>query len=98
MSYHGDGTVAAVTPLEGAPARVTKRIVQDFDKSYFPVKTIVPLHPEIVHDRVMLEVFRGCIRGCRFCRAATHRQVRPAIPSGWSSRASRRAGTPATRR
>ncbi len=38
VSYHGDGTVAAVTPLEGAPARVTKRIVQDFDKSYFPVK------------------------------------------------------------
>ena len=57
VSYHGDGTVAAVTPLEGAPARVTKRIVQDFDKSYFPVKTIVP-STEIVHDRVMLELCR----------------------------------------
>ena len=76
VSYHGDGTVAAVTPLEGAPARVTKRIVQDFDKSYFPVKTIVP-STEIVHDRVMLEVFRGCIRGCRFCQAGyVYRPVR----------------------
>lgn len=98
VSYHGNGTVAAVTPLEGAPARVTKRIVQDFDKSYFPVKTIVP-STEIVHDRVMLEVFRGCIRGCRFCQAGyAYRPCAPAIPSGWSSRASRRAGTPATRR
>ena len=80
VSYHGDGTVAAVTPLEGAPARVTKRIVQDFDKSYFPVKTIVP-STEIVHDRVMLEVFRGCIRGCRFCQAGyAYRPVRPRNP------------------
>ena len=80
VSYHGDGTVAAVTPLEGAPARVTKRIVQDFDKSYFPVKTIVP-STEIVHDRVMLEVFRGCIRGCRFCQAGyVYRPVRPRKP------------------
>ena len=50
VSYHDDGTVAAITPREGAPAVVTKRIVQDFDKSYFPVKTIVP-STEIVHDR-----------------------------------------------
>ena len=80
VSYHGDGTVAAVTPLEGAPARVTKRIVQDFDKSYFPVKTIVP-STEIVHDRVMLELFRGCIRGCRFCQAGyAYRPVRNRDP------------------
>ena len=80
VSYHGDGTVAAVTPLEGAPARVTKRSVQDFDKSYFPVKTIVP-STEIVHDRVMLEVFRGCIRGCRFCQAGyAYRPVRSKDP------------------
>ena len=80
VSYHDNGTVAAISPREGAPAVVTKRIVQDFDKSYFPVKTIVP-STEIVHDRVMLEVFRGCIRGCRFCQAGyAYRPVRPRSP------------------
>ena len=80
VSYHDNGTVAAISPREGAPAVVTKRIVQDFDKSYFPVKTIVP-STEIVHDRVMLEVFRGCIRGCRFCQAGyAYRPVRSRDP------------------
>ena len=80
VTYHPDGTVAAVTPEPGAPELVTKRIVQDFDKSYFPVKTIVP-STEIVHDRVMLEVFRGCIRGCRFCQAGyAYRPVRSRDP------------------
>ena len=76
ISYHADGTVAAITPREGAPAVVTKRIVQDFNKSYFPVKTIVP-STEITQDKVTLEVFRGCIRGCRFCQAGyVYRPVR----------------------
>ena len=80
VTYHEDGTVASVTPQEGAPELVTKRIVQDLDKSYFPVKTIVP-STEIVHDRVMLEVFRGCIRGCRFCQAGyAYRPVRTRSP------------------
>ena len=71
-----DGTVAAITPKDGAPAKVTKRIVHDMDKSYFPVKTIVP-STEIVQDRVTLELFRGCIRGCRFCQAGyVYRPVR----------------------
>jgi len=67
-TYNEDGTLASVTPTNGAPAVVTKRIVEDLDHAYFPTKMIVP-STEIVHDRANLEVFRGCIRGCRFCQA-----------------------------
>ncbi len=77
VSYNEDGTIAAFEATEGAPEKVTKRIVQDFTNSYFPEKTIVP-STEIVHDRVVLEVFRGCIRGCRFCQAGyVYRPLRP---------------------
>ena len=77
VTYHEDGTVQAITPTHGAPEHIRKRIVADLDKSYFPVKTIIP-STDIVHDRVMLEVFRGCIRGCRFCQAGyCYRPVRP---------------------
>ena len=80
VTYHEDGRVAAIIPKDGAPAVVTKRIIQDMDKSYFPVKTIIP-STEIVHDRVMLELFRGCIRGCRFCQAGyAYRPVRNRSP------------------
>ena len=75
-TYNPDGTLADIRPKNGAPARVRKRIVQDMDKSYFPTKTIVP-STEIVHDRTNLEIFRGCIRGCRFCQAGfCYRPVR----------------------
>ena len=66
--YAPDGTLARVVPANGAPEKVTKRIIEDLDSAYFPVKMIVP-STEIVHDRANLEVFRGCIRGCRFCQA-----------------------------
>ena len=75
-TYHEDGMLAAITPLDGAPERVTKRIMQDMDRAYWPEKQIVP-STEIVHDRANLEVFRGCIRGCRFCQAGfCYRPVR----------------------
>ena len=77
ISYHQDGTVQAITPTHGAPEHIRKRIVADLDKSYFPVKTIIP-STDIVHDRVILEVFRGCILGSRFCQAGyCYRPVRP---------------------
>ena len=66
--YAPDGTLARVVAAEGAPEKITKRIVEDLDSAYFPTKMIVP-STEIVHDRANLEVFRGCIRGCRFCQA-----------------------------
>ena len=79
-SYNEDGTLAAITPLEGAPATVTKRIVEDLDKAYYPTKMIVP-STEIVHERANLELFRGCIRGCRFCQAGfSCRPVRKKSP------------------
>ena len=75
-SYNPYGTIAAITPLEGAPQTVRKRIVQNMDTAYWPEKQIVP-STEIVHDRSNLEVFRGCIRGCRFCQAGfCYRPVR----------------------
>ena len=79
-SYNEDGTLASVTALNGAPTVVTKRIIEDLDKAYFPTKMIVP-STEIVHERANLEVFRGCIRGCRFCQAGfSCRPVRKKSP------------------
>lgn len=79
-TYKDDGTLAKVTPLNGAPEVVTKRIVEDLDAAYFPTKMIVP-STEIVHERANLEVFRGCIRGCRFCQAGfSCRPVRKKSP------------------
>jgi len=76
VKYSGDGTVEAITSCEEATLPVMKRAVRDLDSSYFPVDTIVP-SMELVHDRVVLELFRGCKRGCRFCQAGhTGRPVR----------------------
>lgn len=69
IEYNHDGTIKEMKPKkETYKLKVTKRIVRDMNKSYFPEKMIVPI-TEVVHDRIMLETFRGCTRGCRFCQA-----------------------------
>lgn len=67
-SYNEDGTISKIESSDGAPSVVKKRIIKDFDKVYYPENFVVPF-TEIVHDRVSVEVLRGCIRGCRFCQA-----------------------------
>ncbi len=77
VSYHPDGTIASVRPNHpAAPPRVSKRTLVDLDLAPCPVNPILP-NLDIVHDRIQLEVFRGCVRGCRFCQAGmTYRPVR----------------------
>jgi radical SAM family uncharacterized protein len=76
VRYHQDGTVAGIAAETDAPHPVVKRIAADFENAYYPAETIVP-STEIVHDRVVLELFRGCMRACRFCQAGyTYRPVR----------------------
>ncbi len=68
VEYNDDGTVKSITSNGVAPQKVTKRIIADFDKVYYPDNFVMPFS-EIVHDRAIVEVLRGCIRGCRFCQA-----------------------------
>lgn len=68
VDYNEDGTIKQIQNHKTAPAKVTKRIIKDFDKVYYPDTFVVPFS-EIVHDRAVIEVLRGCIRGCRFCQA-----------------------------
>lgn len=77
VSYNPDGTVKKYRPkYDFVPEKIKKRIISDLDKCYVPQKLVVPFM-DIVHDRIMLEVFRGCIRGCRFCQAGyIYRPVR----------------------
>lgn len=68
VSYHEDGTIASIQAQSGIPQTVRKHIVQDLSAAYYPETFVVPFL-ETVHDRAILEVMRGCIRGCRFCQA-----------------------------
>ena len=70
VEYNDDGTVRSVTPKpgSGAPDAVRKAMVSDLDGAFYPERLIVP-YGEVVHNRIMLEIFRGCTRGCRFCQA-----------------------------
>lgn len=77
VDYNADGTIKSIVPIvEEAPNKVRKRVVSNLDEAYFPEKPIVPFL-QAVHDRAVLEVMRGCQRGCRFCHAGTvYRPVR----------------------
>lgn len=80
-NYNEDGTIKKIIPIvEEAPGKIKKRIIKDLDKAYFPEKLIIP-YIETVHDRIPLEIFRGCTRGCRFCQAGIiYRPVREKTP------------------
>ncbi len=81
ISYNEDGTIKAIAAKDGAPEKVTKRIISDLDTVHYPEKFIVPF-VEVVHDRVIHEILRGCIRGCRFCQAGfLYRPIREKSPS-----------------
>lgn len=81
VSYNDDGTVNAYTPVyDDIPKQIRKRIIKDLDKAPYPDKVVMP-YIETVHDRITEEVYRGCIRGCRFCQAGMiYRPVREKSP------------------
>lgn len=77
VEYNNDGTISSFAPSEdGVNAKIEKRVVKDLDKAFYPTKQIVP-NIQIVHDRIAIEIMRGCKHACNFCQAsATYRPCR----------------------
>ncbi|MBQ2815796.1 MAG: TIGR03960 family B12-binding radical SAM protein [Clostridia bacterium] len=79
--YNADGTIKAFHAKDGAPEKITKRIIKDLDNCHYPDNFVVP-YLDIVHDRAVCEIYRGCIRGCRFCQAGyIYRPIREKSPT-----------------
>ena len=81
VDYNEDGTIKSFKPkYDGVPEKITKRIIENFDKAYFPLSPVMP-YIECVQDRITIEIMRGCIRGCRFCQAGMiYRPIREKSP------------------
>ncbi|MFH1512519.1 MAG: TIGR03960 family B12-binding radical SAM protein, partial [Bacillota bacterium] len=77
VEYHADGTIAGFAPADAsAPKTIRKRFVNDFENAFYPTAPPVP-YTQVIHDRIVLEIMRGCTRGCRFCHAGMfYRPVR----------------------
>lgn len=80
VTYKEDNTIKEILPLDDAPKTITKRVIKNLDNAHYPEKFILP-YIEVIHDRAVQEIFRGCIRGCRFCQAGyIYRPVREKSP------------------
>ena len=80
VEYNGDGNIKSIQPEDGIRDKVKRRIIEDLDKAPYPISAPVP-YMQTIHDRLTVEIMRGCTHGCRFCQAGiTYRPVRERTP------------------